>query len=85
MAVRLIKTKSNRKKQRVCAYTRVSTTNSSQLDSLENQKAYFENLYTNQWMSIFSVFITTREFLDLRQNGQVFKLCLKLVGKVRLI
>lgn len=48
MAVRLIKTKSNRKKQRVCAYTRVSTTNSSQLDSLENQKAYFETFYVNR-------------------------------------
>ncbi|MFD3062745.1 recombinase family protein, partial [Streptococcus agalactiae] len=48
MAVRLIKTKSNRKKQRVCAYPRVSTTNSSQLDSLENQKAYFETFYVNR-------------------------------------
>lgn len=48
MAVRLIKAKSEQKKQRVCAYVRVSTTNSSQLDSLENQKTYFETLYANR-------------------------------------
>ncbi|MGG6819095.1 UNVERIFIED_CONTAM: recombinase family protein, partial [Streptococcus canis] len=30
------------------AYVRVSTTNSSQLDSLENQIAYFTNLYGNR-------------------------------------
>ncbi|MBF0778700.1 recombinase family protein [Streptococcus cuniculi] len=35
-------------KKRVCAYIRVSTTNGSQLDSLENQKQYFENLYSNR-------------------------------------
>ena len=48
MTVRLIKAKQDHKKQRVCAYVRVSTTNSSQLDSLENQKVYFETLYANR-------------------------------------
>ncbi|EAO73639.1 hypothetical protein SAM_0645 [Streptococcus agalactiae CJB111] len=35
--------------------------------------------------SIFSESITIRGFLGLRRNDRVFKLCLKLVGKVRLI
>lgn len=48
MTVKLIKAKHTTKKQRVCAYVRVSTTNSSQLDSLENQIAYFTNLYGNR-------------------------------------
>lgn len=48
MVVRLIKAKEEQKKQRVCAYVRVSTTNSSQIDSLENQKAYFETLYASR-------------------------------------
>ncbi|MDG3142835.1 recombinase family protein, partial [Streptococcus suis] len=48
MTVKLIKAKHTPKKQRVCAYVRVSTTNSSQLDSLQNQIAYFTNLYGNR-------------------------------------
>lgn len=48
MSVTVIKSKSKQQKKRVCAYVRVSTTNESQLDSLDNQIAYFNNLYGNQ-------------------------------------
>ena len=44
MNIRKIEAKNNKRKKRICAYVRVSTTNGSQLDSLENQKVYFEKL-----------------------------------------
>ena len=48
MNIRKIEAKNNKRKKRICAYVRVSTTNGSQLDSLENQKVYFEKLYAER-------------------------------------
>lgn len=48
MSVKKIRVNKQKHKQRICAYIRVSTTNGSQLESLENQKHYFENLYSNR-------------------------------------
>lgn len=48
MSVKKIRVNKQKHKQRICAYIRVSTTNGSQLESLENQKQYFENLYSNR-------------------------------------
>ncbi|WP_081103555.1 recombinase family protein, partial [Streptococcus oralis] len=48
MNIRKIEAKNNKRKKRICAYVRVSTTNGSQLDSLENQKFYFEKLYAER-------------------------------------
>ncbi|MGU8055151.1 recombinase family protein [Streptococcus suis] len=43
-----IRANKQKHKKRVCAYIRVSTTNGSQLELLENQKQYFEKLYSNR-------------------------------------
>ncbi|HEP1795547.1 TPA: recombinase family protein, partial [Streptococcus suis] len=48
MSVKKIRVNRQKHRKRVCAYIRVSTTNGSQLDSLENQKQYFEKLYSNR-------------------------------------
>ncbi|MCS4487545.1 recombinase family protein [Streptococcus sciuri] len=48
MGITVIQAKTNQKKQRVCAYVRVSTMNSRQLDSLGNQKVAFERLYSHR-------------------------------------
>ncbi|MGU8024606.1 recombinase family protein [Streptococcus suis] len=46
MVVTLIPKQLSPKKKRVCAYIRVSSNSESQAMSLENQKAYFEKLYS---------------------------------------
>ncbi|MDV5977883.1 UNVERIFIED_CONTAM: recombinase family protein [Streptococcus canis] len=47
MVVKLIPLRSPSKKKRVCAYVRVSSDSESQAASLENQRTYFEELYSN--------------------------------------
>ena len=41
MNIRKIEAKNNKRKKRICAYVRVSTTKGSPIDSLENQKNLF--------------------------------------------
>lgn len=48
MSVKKIRANKQKHKKRVCAYIRVSTINGSQLELLENQKQYFEKLYSNR-------------------------------------
>ena len=48
MNIRKIEAKNNKRKKRICAYVRVSTTKGSPIDSLENQKIYFEKLYAER-------------------------------------
>lgn len=47
MVVKLIPSRSHTKKKRVCVYARFSSDSESQAASLENQRAYFEELYSN--------------------------------------
>lgn len=43
MKVKKIETKDEIKKLKVCAYIRVSTSHNKQLESLDNQRIYYEN------------------------------------------
>ena len=71
MNIRKIEAKNNKRKKRICAYVRVSTTKGSQIDSLENQKSILKSCMLNVKMLIFWVFFETKEcMIDL-----IFKLC----------
>ena len=72
MNIRKIEAKNNNRKKRICAYVRVSTTNGSQLDSLENQKVYFEKLYAERDDVEFFV---TEGFEVQSMKDLIFKLC----------
>ena len=75
MNIRKIEAKNNKRKKRICAYVRVSTTNGSQLDSLENQKVYFEKLYAEREDVDFLGVFVTKEFQVQSMIDLIFKLC----------
>ena len=75
MNIRKIEAKNNNRKKRICAYVRVSTTNGSQLDSLENQKIYFEKLYAEREDVEFLVSFVIKGFQVQSMKDLTFKLC----------
>lgn len=75
MNIRKIEAKNNKRKKRICAYVRVSTTKGSQIDSLENQKSILKSCMLNVKMLIFWVFFETKEFQVQSMIDLIFKLC----------
>lgn len=75
MNIRKIEAKNNKRKKRICAYVRVSTTNGSQLDSLENQKINLKSCMLNEKMLSFWVSFVIKGFQVQSMKDLTFKLC----------